>query len=462
MSYYLAFDFDKIHNYIFSPRKLKEIIGGSSLLDEFNRKDIMEITGDKAKVIFSGGGTGLIEMQNENDAVAMKSEIKNALLEKTGNPMVTVEYVEATDNFKNDIKKLFAKIKKAKMLRKESVTIPPISAQKCESCGVRLSVENNDSLCQLCQKKSANSVDYFFKSYKDLFKGDNDRQCDNLEELGRYSNPENYIGLIYADGNRIGQKVKTITAEEVYKKFSSAIDNATRESVFEILYSTYKQENNFRIILLGGDDIIIVTTAEKALLISKEIAKKFEEKTKNVLENVPNLSLSFGVLLMKSHFPMATGIELAGQLMKEAKRKSFKIWSEQNQKEVSVIDFMVLSESASERISDIRSEMIVQSGSSKYIKTMKPYSRQELGNFIETVKKVNALPRSRLYSIFETLSFDDPAVAEFNYRTIKSRSTAKDKEILDGINNGNLWSSNSATEFYTPFADAVEAADFIE
>lgn len=38
--FYLAFDFDKIHDYVFAPRKLKEIVGGSSLLDEFNILDL--------------------------------------------------------------------------------------------------------------------------------------------------------------------------------------------------------------------------------------------------------------------------------------------------------------------------------------------------------------------------------------------------------------------------------------
>jgi len=38
--HYLAFDFDKIHDYVFAPRKLKEIVGGSSLLDEFNILDL--------------------------------------------------------------------------------------------------------------------------------------------------------------------------------------------------------------------------------------------------------------------------------------------------------------------------------------------------------------------------------------------------------------------------------------
>jgi hypothetical protein len=60
----------------------------------------------------------------------------------------------------------------------------------------------------------------------------------DLEQIAAHSRPSNYIGFIYADGNRMGETVKRIgtcfnddqSAQQAYTAFSDIVDKATRRA----------------------------------------------------------------------------------------------------------------------------------------------------------------------------------------------------------------------------------------
>jgi hypothetical protein len=63
----------------------------------------------------------------------------------------------------------------------------------------------------------------------------------DFNDIGKSSNPLNYMGFIYADGNRMGEVVKSLggmfpedkDAQLAYKAFSEIVDRATREAAVE-------------------------------------------------------------------------------------------------------------------------------------------------------------------------------------------------------------------------------------
>ena len=73
----VAFDTDHIKSYVFGTDRLKEIRGASALLDELNRKDMLEIAKqfcrekgierDTRDVIYLNGGSGLFLLMTDKN-----------------------------------------------------------------------------------------------------------------------------------------------------------------------------------------------------------------------------------------------------------------------------------------------------------------------------------------------------------------------------------------------------------
>ena len=128
---------------------------------------------------------------------------------------------------------------------------------------------------------------------------------------------------------------------------------------------------------------------------------------------------------------------------------------------------MVLSESSSNKITDIRRELIYSDNGQNYFKTMKPYSVEELECLLNVVKnKASKVNRTRLHSIFESIIMDTPLVTEHNYKIIKNRSEKEVKDALCSIEQSyqlsdSPWGHDNNDNFFTPFVDIAELIDFV-
>ncbi|MDY0222421.1 MAG: hypothetical protein RBR67_14905 [Desulfobacterium sp.] len=75
MSIYLCYDVKGIQSYIFKIPKLKHIVGGSALIDKFDKQTIKGVAISGTKHIFSGGGKGTFLCESEHVLKALKREI---------------------------------------------------------------------------------------------------------------------------------------------------------------------------------------------------------------------------------------------------------------------------------------------------------------------------------------------------------------------------------------------------
>jgi len=86
--YLLALDTDKIKQYVFATDKLKEIRGGSSILDALNRsvmKQVAEVKEFHAKIVYANGGSGLCLIDgDEQIAEKFGQRIQQSYRERTG------------------------------------------------------------------------------------------------------------------------------------------------------------------------------------------------------------------------------------------------------------------------------------------------------------------------------------------------------------------------------------------
>lgn len=146
----------------------------------------------------------------------------------------------------------------------------------------------------------------------------------------------NWIAVIHADGNGLGQVVKKIgTDREKFKAFSKELDIATTEAAqeaFNAVEDKFGQLKAFPIrpIVLGGDDLTVICRGDLALDYVTAFLKAFEEKTKEHLGSIlkefklfPDtgcLTACAGIAYVKASFPFYYGYELAESLCGHAKK----------------------------------------------------------------------------------------------------------------------------------------------
>jgi len=89
---YLCYDVKGIQSFIFKIPKLKYIIGGSALIDQFDKETIPSLADSQCEYIFSGGGKGTF-LCVENDI----AELKNKIIEKAHEIGLDIRFGEDKD-----------------------------------------------------------------------------------------------------------------------------------------------------------------------------------------------------------------------------------------------------------------------------------------------------------------------------------------------------------------------------
>jgi CRISPR-associated protein Cmr2 len=120
----------------------------------------------------------------------------------------------------------------------------------------------------------------------------------DFNQIADHSRPRNYVGFIYADGNRMGEIIASMgtqfpddkDAKQAYKAFSAITDEATRQAAVHGVKShadTTPRGEPARFIpaesvLQGGDDRIPVVPAHTALQVATRFISVFQERTKEL------------------------------------------------------------------------------------------------------------------------------------------------------------------------------------
>lgn len=165
---------------------------------------------------------------------------------------------------------------------------------------------------------------------------------------------EKWLGLIYFDGNGMGETVSAIRQKQELKNFSRQVDEALNRSVVETLSSLFPYPKTgrkapFNVLMLGGDDLVLLIKAKKACQAAEQIIDRFENHTADY--GFP-LTASAGIVFFHYKYPISKVIHAGKELLKNAKRHA----CEENVKKIvggrelpgSTIDFTLLSDPGSE------------------------------------------------------------------------------------------------------------------
>ncbi|MEB3294675.1 MAG: type III-B CRISPR-associated protein Cas10/Cmr2 [Synechococcales bacterium] len=297
-------------------------------------------------------------------------------------------------------------------------------------------------------------------------------ECQTVGEIGNASQPDKYIGYIYADGNNMGGYIQSIKTPEEYRQFSEDVSRITENAVYAALaqHLTIHQlqhfndadssRNNgdwvhpFEIITIGGDDVLLIVPGDRALQIAQTIGEVFERELANhpqyqihsdrpahsvhrykpTIAHPANsqLSMSTGVLITAEDTPLTYAEDLTNQLLKSAKEKA-KILKKQGYSG-GTIDFLVLKSVTMicSSIKEFRTNGLVKTYANAKTHTgdrpkdlhlyATPYTLHEIGGLIQLIQSLKAVdfPRSQLYQIRSFLE-KGKRTAILNYRYFRVR-----------------------------------------
>ncbi len=336
----------------------------------------------------------------------------------------------------------------------------------------------------------------------------------DLNDIAKASDRENYIAFIYADGNNMGAYLENIKTPAQYRQFSERVFVTMQTSAFKALEKLepvwIKDDNDryvfpFEIISIGGDDLLIIVPGSKVFEIVHAIGENFDgefnsynklptDKNKLCLaqryksskwvdaqEMQPVFSMSLGFVIAEAHTPVAFLEHLADSLLKSAKTRAKTLIKHAGGYRGGTVDFLVLKSISmiTSNLGDFRKKFYKTDTQNSL--TMRPFTLYELERFIETIKtfKKDEFPQSQLYQLRESLKLGRQT-STLDYLYFRSRLKEGKGKLLQaqiehswqGVsdnNNNNLgpWyatlqeSKKDKKGYETLLFDLIEAYDFI-
>ena len=271
----------------------------------------------------------------------------------------------------------------------------------------------------------------------------NKLRCKSIADIG------NDIGVVYADGNAMGKIVQALDRPETFRQFSRIVDESIREACFTALSQVSGPEvdsvrNDLTrleplaadILLLGGDDLLVAVPADRALDFSLKVTGEFERLTKEKIDGLQDEStrqffrdrdrlgdrgftISCGVAIAKSNYPFYLALDLAEQLLKNAKRQDSHHPQPEGQG-TARIDFHVVAGANSHALKEVRKGTYRVA---KTPRTLRPLSCSQLESLrtgVQGLRKVG-FPRSKLHELQEAALATRENRAEWQIHDIFAR-----------------------------------------
>jgi hypothetical protein len=395
---------DKIHSYIFATNNLKEIRGASYLLSKINEAETEQVLKSyptaKTKILSTGGVTKVI-FDDENEAHLFLKQMERIYREDLITASVTTHVEPIKPDFQSAIEKGESEIRAKKEDKDYIFQVNTTGFYKiCTRCGQYPAKETESTqdgilwLCASCKQKRTSThrlsihdsiTNKIKASHPEVGEVDFPEQ---FEDIGKEAHVEGYMGYVVADGNRMGEKIKSPEVSsnaDVYHDFSKKVkectDEALVEAIIESVPKTFERDNSVflpvLVLILGGDDMTLVTTAESALPLANKFSQKFQQKTVEK-KNVPEISMSVGVVISKITFPIFSYAKLGEELLKSAKRLSREMMKVG--KEVGAIDFMVVTSPSTKSLEEVRRDTFYyekKDTGERFWLTARPYTTKE-------------------------------------------------------------------------------------
>ncbi|WJQ13234.1 hypothetical protein QT238_13900 [Geobacillus stearothermophilus] len=315
-----------------------------------------------------------------------------------------------------------------------------------------------------------------------------------------------HIGLIYMDGNSMNKVLRSLRTTDEYCHFSrrlnEAIEDALVETIMEIyppdqlpeLVNADEEEEQEKVektkvipvelVMAAGDDLIVIVPSIKAMEFASLFLEKFAHHTSRLVEHQQEcLTMSAGIAIAKSSFPIKYLVPFAEQLLKSAKKKNYelKFKGETGWEKLSTLDYMVVSMSSNPDLQTIRREQLMKttedrihygSGRIHYELTVRPFHLEEwkqIQEIIETLKTDEVpFPNTKIKLLYH-VHFMEEWEGEYYfckcYANLRESHKKALKDLYRIYSNDvfqSHWYKKSDDTYASPFIDFLEIYPFIE
>lgn len=356
-----------IQNFIFNTKELKDIAGASELVEDICttlfRFTLEQVYGDHDKENFR-------QIHDNNTIVSAAGNIKYVFDDESKCrefvkifPFIVSRYAPGitisqavvrvgSEVFSKAVDELEDKLKAQRNRLLRNLNLGLMGIQRSRQTGLPvMAVSGNDHLDEasfkkryvhgfdgnLCKDKSGKLIQRRAAELcRKAFGIQDIKDSDVAMEIGRMVKFNDWIAVIHADGNGVGQVVRKVGHDlEKFKEFSKRLNAATMSAsadAFEKVKDMFADSDviPIRPVVLGGDDITVICRADMALPYTEAFLKSFEEHTavqvRDLLGGVfskgayrDRLTACAGIAYVKSSYPFYYAYELAEQLCKAAK-----------------------------------------------------------------------------------------------------------------------------------------------
>lgn len=437
MSIFLCYDVKGIQSFIFKVPKLRHIIGGSALIDRFDRNTALNIPIKNAIPIFTGGGKGVFRCDSQATANSLKSSLRKQAYD-IGLDIcfgMSGDYSAATQQ----ADELYS------FMPKNFDGIP------CPESGL-YPVARGEACHKVIEKRLSNEINRWFEAFLLEKVKIDDRPTQELEFF-RNVNAEDEDGklgakalgnrnrwaVICMDGNDIGMQFRhqanAIDSEEERLDWIKAMSRTLGEmtvsavsmGIEKVVDEWGKTDDGKKMIarqgnvvlpvrplLVGGDDVVLLCHCSYAATFVKETAARFAEYSQANSDLWPatggRLTISAGILYSPVTLPLHTAIPYAEALLDSAKKRGRKI-AGKNQGAPACIDWEQITETLIDTPEDKRSRERIfydEETGCRIRLTQRPYTLEQFSVLEKTAweygqSRAKELPRTVRHKILPAL-----------------------------------------------------------
>jgi len=354
-----------IQSFIFQTNKLREIMGASDLVDQLSNSFFIKflkennIVFKEENLILSAAGNIKYEFDTKEECQIFVRRFPKAVMIQAPGIHVSqaVERLDDPNQYGKALQNLEDKLRVQR--NKMSYVLGDYTPFKIGETARRTGglgfQYHKDEVLDLGQQKKRKQAESGESKLSEILTGKKSYQLprDNTDlaiEWGNFTSKNNWLAIIHADGNGLGEvilsiydKIKGPKLKEVIREFSKTLDIATKSAVKEAYSQIFEKEAKtefyeppIRPILIGGDDITLILKGDAAIPFVQIFLDKFEQITQKLFAELEitlqiqseNLELSkgltacAGVCFVKPNFPFHYGVHLSDSLTTESKKHS--------------------------------------------------------------------------------------------------------------------------------------------
>lgn len=345
-----------IQGFIFQTNKLREIVGASELVEGI-------CTSLFSEALREATGKDIDLEKNENAILNAAGNIKFVFTDKGACeklvrtfPMKVMEYApgisvsQAVVPFENDFAKAVGQLE-LNLREGRNRPMPDLNI------GLMGTLRSRETGLPVTASSLAKRELMDAGTFRKIYSADGRERKDTTQRLCRkifgddlkpsqlafdmefLTGDNDWIAVIHADGNGLGQVVRNIgSSEQDLKEFSLELNkatvNAARKAFRELDNSAVNGVYSLRPIVLGGDDLTVICRGDLAIPFTAAFLSHFENETKTdklasklrkfkvFTDRSDFLTACAGIAFVKSSYPFHFAYRLAESLCDRAKKNT--------------------------------------------------------------------------------------------------------------------------------------------